>query len=154
MLNYLLLENKPMIEINGERAFDLLHKTIDLENHDYSGEFLLVNEYYVGRPDLISLAKYKDDRYADIICKLNGISNPFDLNEGMVIFIPTYESIYNILDTETKHKKVEFAKDADDIVKSNKVGFQREKTEGRSPANQVVGEENYIIDNSLGIVFY
>jgi hypothetical protein len=47
----------------------------------------------VARPDLISLATYNDASYADLICKLNGISNMFELNEDDVIVIPTYDYI-------------------------------------------------------------
>ena len=101
MLDYLTLENKPLYTINGETATDLLYKTWNTDKN-FSGDYLLVNEYYIARPDLISLAVYGEDRYADIICKVNGISNPFELNEGQIIFIPTIESIENILDLDAK----------------------------------------------------
>ena len=91
MLNYDILHNKPTIDINGEEGLDLLTKSLNFVDGTQQGNFLQVNEYYVARPDLISLAVYGDDRYADIICKLNGISNPFELNEKMVLFIPTLE---------------------------------------------------------------
>ena len=154
MLDYLILEKKPNININNETAKDLLYKTIDLEKN-YSGGFLEVNEYYIARPDLISLACYGTDKYGDIICKVNGISNPFELNQGMVLFIPTYESINNIIDvkvgTSVNTKKLE---DADEISKTRREGAQKQKNEKRSPANQLVGDKNFIIDKSLGLVFY
>ena len=96
MLDYQILDNKPSISIQGEVGIDLLHKSFDMDK-EMSGDFLEVNEYYVARPDLISLAIYGDDKYGDIICKVNGISNPFELNEGMLIFIPSYETIINLL---------------------------------------------------------
>lgn len=154
MLDYLILEKKPNININNEIAKDLLYKTIDLEKN-YSGGFLEVNEYYVARPDLISLACYGTDKYGDIICKVNGISNPFELNKGIVLFIPTYESINNIIDvkvgTSVNTQKLE---DADEISKTRREGAQKQKNEKRSPANQLVGDKNFIIDKSLGLVFY
>ena len=39
--------------------------------------------------------------------------------------------------------------------KQNKVDFnQKKKNERRSPSEQVIGDKNYIIDRSLGLVFY
>lgn len=153
MLDYLLVDKKPMIKINGEVGKDFLYKSIDLEKN-YSGGFIEVNEYYIARPDLISLAVYGDDKYGDIICKINGISNPFELNEGMVIFIPTYESINNIVDMKANYYKTQLLDDVDEISKTKKEGNQKMKNEKRSPANQLVGDKNYIIDKSLGLVFY
>ena len=152
MLNYNILENKPSIDIKGERGIDLLSKSID-NSRGLSGSFLEVNEYYIARPDLISLAVYGDDQYADIICKLNGISNPFELNEGQILFIPSTSILTNIINKpnliETKRVEIK-----DQIANSNKIGDQKAKNERRTPGQQIVGDKNYIIDKSLGMVFY
>ena len=153
MLDYLTLENKPSYTINGESATDLLYKTWNTDKN-FSGDYLLVNEYYIARPDLISLAVYGEDRYADIICKVNGISNPFELNEGQIIFIPTIESIENILDVDAKTLTTKKINDEETINTIERIGAQRKKSEKRSPAQQVEGDNNYIIDKSLGVVFY
>jgi len=155
MLDYKILDIKPKIDINNEQAIDLLSKSLDLDK-DMTGQFVEVNEYYVARPDLISLAIYGDDKYADIICKVNGISNPFELNEGQIIFLPSYESINNILITNNKNKKTEKLgiEDETRIATDNKIGEQKRKDERRSPSQQLIGDKNYIIDKSLGIVFY
>ena len=154
MLNYDILENKPSIDIKGEQGIDLLSKSID-NSRGLSGSFLEVNEYYIARPDLISLACYGTDKYGDIICKVNGISNPFELNQGMVLFIPTYESINNILDVKVNSSiKTQKLEDANEIAIILKEGNQKSKNEKRTPANQIVGDKNFIIDKSLGLVFY
>ena len=154
MLDYLILEKKPNIQINDEVGKDLLYKTVDLEKN-YSGGFLEVNEYYIARPDLISLACYGTDKYGDIICKVNGISNPFELNKGMILFIPTYESINNILDIKINSSiKTQKLEDANEIAVILREGNQKAKNEKRTPANQIVGDKNFIIDKSLGLVFY
>lgn len=154
MLEYQIIENKPTIDINGESGIDLLNKTVDIDKN-ISGDFIYVNEYYVARPDLISLAVYGEDKYGDIICKVNGISNPFELNEGQIIFIPTINSISNLLqhNSDISTKRVE-TKVKDYISLSSKIGNQKAKNERRSPAEQLVGDQNYIIDKSLGLVFY
>jgi len=153
MLNYDILHNKPTIDINGEEGLDLLTKSLNFVDGTQQGNFLQVNEYYVARPDLISLAVYGDDRYADIICKLNGISNPFELNEKMVLFIPTLEYMNFIINKEIGKKTNKIIEE--DTISSNlKVGAQKEKNEKRSPSEQIVGDTNYIVDKSLGVVFY
>ena len=155
MLDYKILKAKPNIEINNEIGIDLLSKTYDLDK-DMTGQFVEVNEYYIARPDLISLAIYGDDKYADIICKVNGISNPFELNEGQLIFIPSYESINHITITTEENKKTQKFEINNEtkIALDNKIGSQKRKDERRSPSQQLVGDTNYIIDKSLGVVFY
>ena len=153
MLDYMTLNKKPSIKINGEDAKDLLYKTVDLER-SYTGNFVTVNEHYVGRPDLISLAVYGDDKYGDIICKVNGISNPFELNKGMVLFIPSYDSINSIVDIKVSDAFTEKLSDSNEISVERRIGAQKAKNEKRSPANQIIGDNNYIIDKSLGLVLY
>lgn len=154
MLNYNILNYKPTIKINNETGIDLLYKSLKNNLDDnLSGEFIYVNEYYVARPDLISLAIYGDDIYGDIICKLNGISNPFELNEGTVLFLPSFENLNNIIN-KTNISSTERIQETNNISSSFKIGAQKEKNERRSPSQQIVGDQNYIIDKSLGIVFY
>jgi len=49
---------------------------------------ILINEDYAMRPDLISMFAYGTDVYTDIILKFNGISNPFSIAVGDLLFIP------------------------------------------------------------------
>ena len=95
MLDYYTLHNKAEIEIvkDGEktRMKDLLSKTWN-GSAPMLGKILKVEKYDIARPDLVSLAIYGTDKYGDAICKVNGISNPFELNEGMYILCP-YETM-------------------------------------------------------------
>lgn len=52
----------------------------------------VVEEDEVCRIDLISLKYYRDSSYSDYILKYNGISNPFSINVGDVLLVPTNES--------------------------------------------------------------
>ena len=98
-LDYKILNKKPIVTRNGVKFQDLAVQTID-PNVEISGSFLVVNKYYVARPDLISLAVYGDDKYADILCKINGISNPFELNENDVIILPHVETLMDLTNME------------------------------------------------------
>ena len=154
MLDYLILQKKPKYDLDGTEAKNLLFKTLISDENNYSGQFLKVNEYYIARPDLISLAMYGDDSYGDIICKINGISNPFELNKDMVLFIPNIESIYNILNNDFMENKSEIISNTDNISVYTKKGAQKQKNEPRTNTEQIIGDSRYIIDKSLGMVLY
>ena len=101
MLNYIILNNKALMQFqdnDGTYMYgsDLLSESFFSIENDTKGwyetlkktcTFCVVSKEYIARPDLVSLAFYKTDEYADIICKVNGISNPFELNENMVLLI-------------------------------------------------------------------
>lgn len=153
MLDYKLVNYKPSIKYGNNQYKDLLAKTFNGDAY-FSPRIIIVNKYYVARPDLISLAVYGNDKYGDIICKINGISNPFELQEDTVLIIPNFEFLNDCLYKDSV---------ASDIIKDDKkehIQFidtnnkQKLKNESRSPNEQTIGDSNYIIDKSLGIVFY
>jgi hypothetical protein len=117
-------------------------------------EVIVVNEHYVARPDLISLAMYGEDRFADIICKYNGISNPFELNENDVLLIPQVFEFEKILEAGKVSELIDKNKKRQKLSNDGKLEYQKYKDEKRSPAESVVGEKNFVIDKSLGLVFY
>ena len=94
MLLYSVLNNKTTINSDylGETIYNLLDETFSLpQNFDYN--IFTVPEEYIARPDLLSLDAYGSTMYADVICKINGISNPFELNEGDKLILPTPDYI-------------------------------------------------------------
>ena len=142
----------------------------------YIWQPIIVNEFYVARPDLISQAVYGTDKYADILCKINGISNPFELNENMMLFCPTIDYLtkltktnvrqsplinnntsivsgYNSNGTVEKNMPNKLNIDDSSITKQE-YNLQKMKSDRRNPSEQTVDENNYIIDKSLGIVIY
>lgn len=185
MLDYNILTKKPKITIVKNNEYV---NCIDLTSQIYNGDLIQggrivkVEEYYVARPDLISLAVYGDDKYADVICKINGISNPFELNEGMYLYTPDigiidkaytatkYED--DILDefkklstnkaTQIKDKNSKSSytpskakdKSKSETIDKKKKNLQKYVNERRTPGDQTVTDTNYIIDRSLGIVIY
>ena len=153
MLDYKLINNKPLITINNETYQDLLAKTFNSDANWYAN-IVVVNEYYIARPDLISLAMFGSDKYADIICKVNGISNPFELNEDDVLLIPNIEYLNDYLNKNREASEVIKDPQNDFIQPIDINNRQKKKNERRSPNEQTIGDSNYIIDKSLGIVFY
>lgn len=157
MLDYTILKNKGKLYLNkpdgtSEQYVDLLTKSCkEFESSDVDA--IIVNEHYVARPDLISLAVYGTDEYADIICKYNGISNPFELNENDVILLPDYTTFEKMIELEDNKTSVLAAESKKFANKAHK--NQKSKTDRRSPSQSIVGDEpNFVIDKTLGIVFY
>ena len=163
-MNYNILNIKPVTELpcnydeeaegtGTVKCKDLLasplNATVEVKD---SMEAVVVNKYYVARPDLISLAVYGTDNYGDIICKFNGISNPFELNENMVLYVPSRSDIDNIL-SKSGEGACELL-ETDSSIKKKISNYAKKKTDARSPSMATVGDTNYIIDKSLGLVFY
>ena len=157
MLNYNILESKPAIQIPSDAdgldyvvCKDLFTNSIGKNINIEDFNLLTVTREYTARPDLISLAIYGSDEYADVLCKVNGISNPFELNEGMVLIIPKFGNIENMF---TRSSKSELINDNDTIGNIQKTN-QKPKNSVRNPAEQVVGDKNYTIDKQNKIVYY
>lgn len=153
-LDYKILNKKPIITRNGVKFQDLAVQTID-PSVEISGSFLVVNKYYVARPDLIALAVYGDDRYADILCKVNGISNPFELNENDVIILPHVETLMDLTNMSPVESVFVDGKNNNELV----TGFmdtelQRDVNSSRSPNEQTKGMTNIVIDEENGVILY
>lgn len=158
MLDYITLDKKRRLSVTwddgtSEKYIDLMTPTSKYGVCQFS-EVIVVNEHYVARPDLISLAMYGEDRFADIICKYNGISNPFELNENDVLLIPQVFEFEKILDEGKVSELIDKNKKRQKLSNDGKLEYQKYKDEKRSPAESVVGEKNFVIDKSLGLVFY
>ena len=154
-LQYKILEKKPIIEHDGLKYKDLLADTI---NHDVviSGSFVVVNKEYVARPDLISLAVYGTDEYADILCKINGISNPFELNENDIVVIPHIETLQEFCNNNVISSTfISPNNPSDEILNTlGDIKGQKLPDERRSPNELVVGEKNYDVDVENGLIIY
>lgn len=157
MLNYRTLEYKPTTSLKDENGrdvkyLDLLAKTWKSWEGDPYVNPIVVNEYYIARPDLISLAVYGDDKYGDLICKFNGISNPFELNEGMVLFIPDINWVNEGTD-KRETSACDLITPGETIQTKDKLKSLR--TDARSSSTPTVGDAApFVIDKTLGLVFY
>ena len=97
------------------------------------------------------MAVYGTDQYADIICKINGISNPFELNAGMILLIPNLSSITFFY--KNRSASATFESDSTPIS-STKKNFQKTKAERRRPSEQTVGSKNFVVDLSNKMIIY
>ena len=150
MISYPVMSNKVYSTegFSGENHYDLLYQTFRIPK-DFKYNVYVVTDEYVARPDLLSLHVYGTVNYADVLCKLNGISNPFELNDGMYIVAPGANDIplfYTI-----DHSK-EDAIQSGVTIDAKKL--QKKKNETRKANEQVVGDRNFRIDRNSKIVIY
>lgn len=132
-------------EYLGEEMINLLDKTFVIPSY-YNYNIFEVTEKYIARPDLISYDAYGDEMYADVICKLNGVSNPFELNKGMRLILPSPEYIMNFIVKPS----------SDDIESDEKLNkpIAKQKNEKRKPNEAIVGDRRFKIDRTSGIIIY
>lgn len=133
-------------EFLEDNIWNLLDKTYNLPNKFDFNIIKITEEKYIGRPDLISLDAYGDATFADIICKLNGISNPFELNVGMVIIVPSPSDVINFIQRPPISEQESVANDP--------APSPKKKTEKRQANEAIVGDRRFKIDPSKGIVIY
>ena len=149
MLQYSVLNNKKEIESDylGETIYNMLDFTFEIPT-SYTYNVFDVTREYIARPDLISYDAYGDAMFADIICKLNGISNPFELNAGMKLIIPSPESIMDFAVRPS-------LKDSD-ANWGPSTGSKTTKTKkSKRQANEaIVGDVRFKIDKANGVIIY
>lgn len=149
MLFHTVLNNKPEIHSDwlNEKVKNLCDPTFQIPS-TYQYEILEVSEKYIARPDILSLDIYGDTIYMDLICKLNGISNPFELNKGMLLIIPSPDQIMDFM------KKPSYEEmDINDSIVTDKP-ISKNKNEKRKANETIIGDSRFKIDKTRGVVIY
>lgn len=148
MLSNSNIEIKPTI-VSKYCDEEIVHLGADTFHIPYPVNFnrYIVDKNYIARPDLISKMMYGDERYGDIICKINGISNPFELNEGMRIIVPAVEDITKFLYRDTFDDSVE------SDVESSKPK-PKAKKDKRKPNEAIIGDTRFKIDKTRRVIVY
>lgn len=101
-----------------------------------------VDDDYIARPDKVANDVYGIEQYGDIICKINGISNPFELNTGDILAIPNIEYMSDFMMYNSSNEESETAPK------------QKTKTSKRKASDSIVGDTRFKIDNTKRIVIY
>lgn len=149
MLNYSILNLKKEIHSDylAEDIWNMLDNTFTIPD-EYSYNIFKVSKEYIARPDLISLDAYGDTMYTDVICKLNGLSNPFELNEGMKLIVPTPDYVSKFIIEPG-------VKDKDDNWGPNMSGKTTKTKVSKRQANEaIMGDTRFKIDRSKGVIIY
>lgn len=149
MINHTVLNNKSTMYSSWlqEPVINLSDPTFQIPE-SYQFELVEVSEKYTARPDLISYDLYGDSLYSDLLCKLNGISNPFELNEGMILTIPSPDCIMDFIKIPD-NDELDFNVDT---VYNKPVA--KAKTQKRKANEAVIGDSRFKIDPINGVVIY
>jgi hypothetical protein len=150
MLNYSVLNSKTEIHSDylNESVYNMLDYTFQIPQN-YSYNIFEVTSDYIARPDLISYDAYGDASFADIICKLNGISNPFELNNGMKIILPAPEDINKfIIEPSIKDKDENWG------PQTHSQTNMKTKVSKRQANEAIVGDTRFKIDKTNRIIIY
>jgi len=147
-MNYLVLLNKTEYDSKylKDRLYNLLDTTFEIPS-EFTYDVIRVDKDYVGRPDLISFKAYNDDSYADVICKLNGISNPFELNEGDLLVLPMFSDLQRFLVVPNMQELHDDGEDNDRPI-------AKKKNEKRKANEAVIGDKRFSIDKNKRIIIY
>lgn len=149
MISHSVLETKPTVYSKNvkDTIIDLCNNTFRISREFFDYIFVLVEKDYVARPDLVSERVYGTPEYTDIICKLNGISNPFELNEGEVLICPKLDYVGDFYMTPM---------DSPNIDEENNTIAPKAKTvnDMRSPNEATVNDVRFSIDKTNRIITY
>lgn len=146
MDGYLVFNDKSIIKSHylNEDMYNFLDKTFEIPS-SFKFDVIKVTSQYVARPDLLSYDIYGTDLYVDVICKLNDISNPFELNEGDMIVIPSAADITSFF---VKPIILEQNDKENNILKA------KQKQEKRKPNSAIVGDKRFTIDTKKRVIIY
>lgn len=149
MLENPLLTNKSEIKSNvlGEKVINLLDKTFRIPT-EFRYTTIEITSDYIARMDLLSKQLYGTDKYQDVLCKLNGISNPFELNVGTVVVCPDINDLSYFYYLENSDERDPASNEA-----SNKP-VAKGKKDKRKPNEAVVGDKRYKIDSTRKVIVY
>lgn len=144
---YRVLEEKTTIESKylGNYIYNYLDTSFEIPE-GMVVDLVEITDDYIARPDLVSIKAYNDDSYTDIICKLNGISNPFELNAGDVLVLPSFADLNRFI----VHPNAEEKEDSD----NTNVPVSKKKNEKRKANEAVVGDKRFSIDKNKRVVVY
>ena len=150
-MDFGVLHNKKtkVSSINNEEIIDLLNLTF-VRPIGYTYKVFRVPAEYIARPDLVCIDHYGTSDYTDIVCKLNGISNPFELNEGMLITLPNASCLKSFLyDNDSIDEQASSSNDDDFMTIKPKT-----QNETRQANEAVISDTRYKIDREHGVVIY
>lgn len=148
MLRNSLLANKRIKKYSktDEDMVDLLSKTF-IFSTDFEYRLVEVTDMSVARPDILSKINYGSDQYGDLICKINGISNPLELQKGQILVLPDPPYLKTFLTREDT--------DIDGLSKDSALRpTPKHKKEKRKTNDAIDGDVRYKIDSSNRIIIY
>ena len=153
-MDFKILRTKRLIDLNAfTKIVDLFQSTfkiLDPDRGDRRVEYKTIHtveEWEQGRPDKIAQKYYDNPNYVDGLLKYNELSNPFALEAGMLLYIPTKETleasyrVLNFKENPIQDKLTRFTdKDKKSVVDSSRKDFNTSKKRNVPPNVQINGQ--------------
>ena len=94
MLTLATIKNKKVITnvTDGEQILDLTETIFNPTVAVKIVKPIVVTDEFEGRPAYLAKVVMGDESYLDILCSINGISNPLTIQAGMIILVPDISS--------------------------------------------------------------
>jgi hypothetical protein len=135
MLSNDTIDRKPTITVNGVVMLDLTQPSFNWANPLTIDRTIIVSEDLSMRTDSIAKLLYGDAGRFDWVCKTNGISNPFSLNTGDIIYVAIPDEMGDALvdNTQQSSTSTDAASFYFDITKlsqkdANRLNFIKQKS--------------------------
>lgn len=108
MLSLKLLKSKKFFtKPNGDKVNDLISSTFSFSNLINSLDgIVVVQKGEDMRADLVCHRIYGNHNILDALLKYNGISNPFSIKEGDILFAPPYNELYKSIGNAKEIKDI------------------------------------------------
>lgn len=141
---------------DGEEIVNLLDPTFYIPNANVNGNSLIVSRDFIARPDLLGLQLYDKQEYGNLICKINGISNPFELNEEQYLFVPNPTEVTSFFARDWDEDEIVEEETIFEEKVSNETNqpTPKLKSEKRAPNESVIGDNRFRVNYSKRIVVY
>lgn len=151
MIRNSILAQKPVKKFTGtgEDMIDLASQTFIFPDY-FEFEVAEVTEATEARPDILSYNMYSTDEYGDLICKINDISNPFDLSVGTRLILPKEQYLKSFFTVERFN--IDDTEESDRSSQSKPV--PKKRNQKRKSNEAVSGDIRFRIDKNSKVIFY
>ena len=97
MLSLATINNKRTITLDGVQLIDLTESIFNTTIQVTILRSVVVTPEFEGRPSYLSKVVLGDSNLLDLLCAINGISNPLMIQAGMIILVPDVTSLQNAI---------------------------------------------------------
>jgi hypothetical protein len=92
-----IFNRKPIVGEKGNESLDLTYPSLKFKTQLADRAFVYVKESDQMRPDMMSFYAYGSVSLYDLLLKYNGISNPFSLEMGDILFVADLDGLVDQL---------------------------------------------------------
>jgi hypothetical protein len=105
--NYTNMDDKIYKDVENNTYFQVSNIYLDIpKNQLSSSRWITITEDLLNRPDKIAYVAYGEERLAWVVMQHNGITNPFDMELGQIIEIPSLGEVTKAIQVKRSKLKL------------------------------------------------